>query len=112
MEERFGRRILPRFVRRTKEVAGPLPELYRHGLAEGEFDLALRGLLGEESPLAASTVARLRAKWEAAMLPFYRYPKEQWGHIRTTNVVESPFAALRLRTDADKRFKKEGGPRR
>ena len=27
-------------------------------------------------------------------------------HIRTTNVVESPFAALRLRTDAAKRFKK------
>jgi len=33
-------------------------------------------------------------------------PKEHWVHIRTTNVVESPFAALRLRTDAAKRFKK------
>ncbi|MER3431068.1 MAG: hypothetical protein C4324_08510 [Blastocatellia bacterium] len=31
------------------------------------------------------------------MLTFYRYPKEHWVHIRTTNVVESPFAALRLR---------------
>jgi len=39
-------------------------------------------------------------------LTFYRYPKEHWVHIRTTNVVESPFAALRLRTDAAKRFKK------
>ena len=27
-------------------------------------------------------------------------------HLRTSNVVESPFAALRLRTDAAKRFKK------
>jgi len=27
-------------------------------------------------------------------------------HIRTTNVVESPFSAARLRTDAAKRFKK------
>ena len=43
--------------------------------------------------------------WER-MLTFYRYPKEHWVHIRTTNVVESPFAALRLRTDAAKRFKK------
>jgi transposase-like protein len=32
--------------------------------------------------------------------------KEHWKHIRTANVVESPFAALRLRTDAAKRYKK------
>jgi len=37
---------------------------------------------------------------------FYRFPKEHWTHIRTTNVVESPFSAVRLRTDAAKRFKK------
>ena len=36
-----------------------MPELYLHGLAEGDFDLALRGLLGEEAPLSARTVARL-----------------------------------------------------
>ena len=39
-------------------------------------------------------------------MTFYRYPKEHWRHLRTTNVIESPFAALRLRTDAAKRFKK------
>ena len=37
---------------------------------------------------------------------FYDFPKEHWKHLRTTNVVESPFAAVRLRTDAAKRFKK------
>ena len=31
---------------------------------------------------------------------------EHWVHIRTTNVVESPFSSIRLRTDAAKRFKK------
>ena len=40
------------------------------------------------------------------MVTFYRFPKEHWKHLRTTNVVESPFAALRLRTDAAKRYKK------
>jgi len=35
-----------------------------------------------------------------------RFPREHWTHIRTTNPVESPFAALRLRTDAAKRFKR------
>ena len=39
-------------------------------------------------------------------MTFYRFPEEHWKHLRTTNVVESPFAALRLRTDAAKRFKK------
>ena len=40
------------------------------------------------------------------MVSFYNYPKQQWQHLRTTNPVESPFAGLRLRTDAAKRFKK------
>jgi len=51
---------------------------------------------------AAETLER---DWER-MVTFYRFPKEHWKHIRTTNVVESPFAALRLRTDAAKRYKK------
>jgi hypothetical protein len=29
-----------------------------------------------------------------------------WKHLRTTNIVESPFAAVRLRTGAAKRSKK------
>ena len=40
------------------------------------------------------------------MVTFYDFPAERWKHVRTTNVVESPFAALRLRTDAAKRFKR------
>ena len=40
------------------------------------------------------------------MVAFFDFPKQHWQHLRTTNPVESPFAALRLRTDAAKRFKK------
>ena len=43
--------------------------------------------------------------WER-MVSFYGFPKEHWKHLRTSNLVESPFAALRLRTDAAKRFRK------
>jgi transposase-like protein len=64
LEERFESRVLPYFKRRTKEVSELLPELYLHGLAHGDFDLALRGLLGDEAPLSASTVARLKEKWQ------------------------------------------------
>jgi transposase-like protein len=64
LEQRFESAILPLFARRTKEVGELLPELYLHGLAEGDFDLALRGLLGEGAPLSASTVARLKERWQ------------------------------------------------
>ncbi len=66
LEERFRSRILPLFARRMREVSDLLPELYLHGLAEGDFELALRGLLGEGAPLSARTVARLKEKWQAA----------------------------------------------
>ena len=52
-------------ARRFEEVGRLLPELYLHGLAEGDFDLALRGLLGDGAPLSASSVARLKGVWQA-----------------------------------------------
>lgn len=39
-------------------------------------------------------------------LTFYAFPEPHWPHLRTSNVVESPFATVRLRTNAAKRFKK------
>ena len=64
LEERFESRILPLFRRRTKEIGDLLPELYLHGLALGDFELALRGLLGEGAPLSATSIQRLKTKWE------------------------------------------------
>jgi putative transposase len=62
--EGFGSKVLPLFVRRTKEVGDLLPELYLHGLAKGDFDLAMRGLLGEGAPLSPASIERLKAKWQ------------------------------------------------
>ena len=65
MEERFVSRLLPLFQRRTPEVSALLPELYLIGLALGDFELALRGLLGDAAPLSASSLVRLKATWQA-----------------------------------------------
>src|SRR5262245_34494464 len=65
LAERFESRLLPAFKRRTEEVGRLLPELYLHGLAQGDFDLALRGLLGAGAPLSAPSIARLKAGWQA-----------------------------------------------
>jgi len=48
---------------------------------------------------------KLLNDWER-MVTFYSFPKEHWAHIRTTNVVESPFNVVRLRTNAARRFKR------
>src|SRR5439155_17315943 len=50
LAERFESRILPLFKRRSAAVAELLPTLYRHGLAEGDFDLALPGPAGRRRP--------------------------------------------------------------
>ena len=36
------------------------------------------------------------------LLEFYKYPAEQWIHLRTTNPIESTFATVRLRTKVTK----------
>ncbi len=61
---RVESRLLPLFERRTRAVGALLPELYLHGLAQGDFELALRGVLGEGAPLSASSIARLKAGWQ------------------------------------------------
>lgn len=50
-------------------------------------------------------VERLQRDGER-MVASYAFPQEHWRHLRTTNVIESPVAAVRLRTSAAKRFKK------
>jgi putative transposase len=64
LEERFVSRLLPLFVRRTEEVGELLPQLYLHGLSQGDFELALRGLLGDGAPLSSSSIQRLRSVWD------------------------------------------------
>jgi putative transposase len=62
--ERFKSRLLPLFKRQSKEVRELIPELYLHGLASGDFELALREVLGEGAPLSASSLQRLKKKWQ------------------------------------------------
>ena len=58
-------------------------------------------IFADDYPKAVEVLER---DWER-MITFYEFPKEHWRHIRTTNVVESPFSAVRLRTDVARRFK-------
>ena len=79
--ERFISKILPLFKRQTKQVRELIPELYLHGLASGDFELALRELLGEGAPLSSSSLQRLKEKWQGEY--------EQW---KGTGIEEKDWA--------------------
>ncbi len=86
-----------------------------------EAVLRLRGIYSASSREVAERLAKeLLSDWKKAeyyqaieclfvalprLLTFYEFPAEHHRHLRTTNVIESPFATVRLRTDAAKRFR-------
>jgi transposase-like protein len=61
-----------------------------------KFELVFR-----HNPKAIKTVVE---NWER-LTTYYDFPREHWKHLRTSNVVESPFSRVRLRTEASRRFK-------
>jgi putative transposase len=65
-----------------------------HQQAELAFDLFVAAYEAKY-PKAAECLAQDRE----VLLAFYDFPAEHWGHIRTTNPIESTFATVRLRTN-------------
>jgi putative transposase len=49
---------------------------------------------GTKWPRAAECLEKDRSE----LLAFYDFPAEHWGHLRTSNPIESTFATVRLRT--------------
>jgi len=102
---------------KTMNVVDKLPQSERP-----EALKRLRGIWQSDSEDAARALAtKLVADYRTAgydraatcleddldrCLTFYALPEAHWSHLRTSNVVESPFAGVRLRTNAAKRFKK------
>jgi transposase-like protein len=81
--ERFISKVLPFFKRQTKQVRDLIPELYLHGLASGDFEMALRGLLGEGAPLSATSIQRLKGKWQGEYEQWKSEPVEEkeWAYL-------------------------------
>jgi transposase-like protein len=64
--QRFTSAILPPYMRRSPKVAEVLPILSLRGLSTGDFQEALKSLLGEEASagLSSSTITRLLGAWQ------------------------------------------------
>ena len=70
----FRSQLLPRYQRSSETVQALLPELYLQGLATGDFEPALRALLGEAAPLSPASIVRLKAQWQAEYETWTRRP--------------------------------------
>jgi len=73
--------------------------------ARAECDRARDRFVKQYRAAHPKATAALLRDWER-MVTFFNYPQEQWRHLRTTNIVESPFASVRLRTSASKRYRR------
>ena len=62
--QRFTSAILPPYMRRSPKVAEVLPILYLRGLSTGDFQEALKALLGEDAAgLSPSNISKLLSVW-------------------------------------------------
>lgn len=62
--EPFSSKLLPPYLRRTKNVEELIPWLYLKGVSTGDFPEALAALLGPDAKgLSANTVQRLKDVW-------------------------------------------------
>ena len=60
--------------------------------AENEID-TFKKTFSAKHPKAVASLTREQDE----LLTFFDFPADHWRHLRTTNVIESPFATVRLR---------------
>ena len=77
----FKSRVLKSYQRQSDTLKALIPELYLHGLATGDFELALRGFLGEGASLSASSVTRLKEKWESEYESWRKRSLSSGGYV-------------------------------
>jgi putative transposase len=89
--DKLPQRLQPRAKRALHEM------MYAEGRAECEA--ARSRFEVEYQAKYPKAVESLTANWER-LVTFFDFPAEHWKHLRTTNVIESPFATVRLRERA------------
>ncbi len=97
VQDKLPKRLQPQARQRLRAMA----EADTQAECERLRDAYVAELRAAGQGPAAETVLR---DWDD-FVTFYRFPKEHWLHLRTTNPLESVFAGVRLRTDATRRMR-------
>lgn len=86
--DKLPKRLQPK----AKQALHAIMQAPTRAEAEAGFD-AFAAEYDAKYPKAVTSLRRDQAQ----LLTFYDFPAEHWRHLRTTNVIESPFATVRLR---------------
>ena len=86
------RNVLDRLPQREQSEAKDLLRAVVYAPSRSEAVKAREVFARRYRPWYPKAVDVLEDDWER-MVAFYDFPEDHWKHLRTTNVVESPFAA-------------------
>lgn len=100
------------WVHKTANVMNKLPKSLQPKVKASIHDIWMAETKENANKAFDLCVKQYEAKYPKAMeclskdrdklLAFYDFPAEHWGHLRTTNPIESVFATVRLRTTKTK----------
>lgn len=95
------------WVHKLGNVLDKLPKRLRPKAKEALHEIMYAETREAAEKAKAAFVAHYEVKYpkaveslrrdEEQMLTFFDFPAEHWKHLRTSNIVESPFATVRLR---------------
>jgi putative transposase len=96
------------WVHKTLNVLDKLPKREQPAAKTLLHEIWMAATRAEAAKAFDRFIAVYGAKWPRAtaclekdrgeLLAFYDFPAEHWGHLRTSNPIESTFATVRLRT--------------
>lgn len=96
------------WVHKTMNVLDKLPKAQQAEAKSMLHDIWMSATREDAVKSFDRFVATYGVKWpravdclekdRAELLAFYDFPAEHWGHLRTSNPIESTFATVRLRT--------------
>jgi len=88
--------VLDKLPKRLQPKAKQALHAVMNAPTRAEAEAGIEAFAAEYDAKYPKAVASLRRD-QAQLLTFYDFPAEHWRHLRTTNIIESPFATVRLR---------------
>ena len=86
--DKLPKRLRPRAKRALREIM--------YAATKSDAETAIGAFVAEFEAKYPKATACLVEDQEA-LLAFFDFPAEHWRHLRTSNLIESPFATVRLR---------------
>ena len=88
--------VLDKLPKRLQPKAKQALPAIMHAPTRAEAEAGIDAFAAEYDAKYPKAVASLRRD-QTQLLTLYDFPAEHWRHRRTTNIIESPFATVRLR---------------